>query len=145
MISKKYERFFPLLEGIFSVTIDFWQNLWFWELVSEKVKNCVIAFGWLSYIILWINIIVSLVTNWYAFNQFKSFMIRWVEYLYDLKPRIGLEHFIINTCSLDIKVLLLLIRMGAAYLMTLIIMEFVSIFLVLTLEYLNISLKVLVR
>ena len=64
-----------------------------------------------------------------------------VEYFNDLYPSIGLEHFIINTWILEMRLLLLLIRRGAAYLITLIIMEFVKISLVRRFENLIISLS----
>ena len=113
----------------------------FWEQQSEKVIRLVMDWGWLLKTILWVNRTVSLVIIWYAVSQFSLPIIFCVDSLYEVKPSIGREHLISSTWSLDMSLLLLPISIGAAYLITLTIIELVSMSLVLILEYLKISFR----
>ena len=121
--------------------MGFWTERTFWERQSEKVIRLVIDLGWLLKTILWVNKTVSLVIIWYAVSQFSLPIIFCVDSLYEVKPSIGREHLISSTWSLDMSLLLLPISIGAAYLITLTIIELVSISLVLILEYLKISFR----
>ena len=95
--------------------------------------------------ILWVNRTVSFVIIWYAVSQFSLPIIFCVDSLYEVKPSIEREHLISSTWSLDMSLLLLPISIGAAYLITLTIIELVSMSLVLILEYLKISFRTVKR
>ena len=107
--------------------------------------SLVMDWGWLLKTILWVNRTVSLVIIWYAVSQFSLPIIFCVDNLYEVKPSIGQEHLISSTWSLDMSLLLLPISIGAAYLITLTIIELVSMSLVLILEYLKISFRTVKR
>ena len=95
--------------------------------------------------ILWVNRTVSLVIIWYAVSQFSLPIIFCVDSLYEVKPSIGRDHLISSTWSFDMSLLLLPIRIVGANLITLIIIELVSMSLVLILEYLKISFRTVKR
>ena len=76
------------------------------------------------------NIIDSFMIMWCNVSHFSSFMILTVVILYEVKPRIGQEHFMRRACNLVSMLHLLFINIGHAYLKTLTISELVRITLV---------------
>ena len=82
---------------------------------------------------------------WYAVSQFSLPIIFCVDDLYEVKPSIGREHLMSRTWSLDMSLILLHKRIGAAYRITLTIIALVSMSLVLMLECLKISFRTVKR